>query len=75
MSTKNQARNRTAGSDASSGNSAATVRRQENPAEDFKALADNVCTALESYGRKHPGAMATGIFFLGFYIGWKVKPW
>lgn len=50
-------------------------QKQESAGEDLQVLADNLCNAVKNYSRRHPGAVATAIFFLGFYVGWKVKPW
>lgn len=77
MSTKNHPRSRTSGNPTSrtSNSSTAALSRQQSQPEDLRALADNVCQAVEHYSQRHPGAVATAIFFMGFYIGWKVKPW
>jgi hypothetical protein len=76
MPTKNQERNRDAGNNSGSPSSGSnTMQRQQRQPEDFQAMAENVYQAVEDYSRTHPAAVATAIFFMGFYVGWKVKPW
>lgn len=43
--------------------------------EDFGALVENVQESLVHYGKRHPIVAAGAIFFAGFYVGWKIKPW
>jgi hypothetical protein len=43
--------------------------------EDFQALIDDVGTSVTTYCRKRPGVAACMLFTLGFYVGWKIKPW
>lgn len=43
--------------------------------EDFQKLCDQVGSAMSDYYRKRPGAAAMMLFAVGFYVGWKVKPW
>lgn len=42
---------------------------------DLQEALDSVGIAIKEYSKKHPAAVAVGIFFVGFYVGWKVKPW
>lgn len=42
---------------------------------DLQEVIDTVTSALSKYGRAHPITAASLIFGLGFYVGWKVKPW
>lgn len=43
--------------------------------EDFQTLIDEVGSSVSTYCRKRPGMAACVLFTLGFYVGWKIKPW
>ena len=43
--------------------------------EDFQTLLEDVGTSVNTYCRKRPQMAGLMIFALGFYVGWKVKPW
>ena len=43
--------------------------------EDFGELVEGVQESLVQYGKRHPFVAAGAIFFAGFYVGWKIKPW
>ncbi|MDZ4848717.1 MAG: hypothetical protein SGI77_05450 [Pirellulaceae bacterium] len=43
--------------------------------EDFQSLVEDVGTSVASYCRKRPAMAACMLFAIGFYVGWKVKPW
>jgi hypothetical protein len=43
--------------------------------EDFQEMMDIVCSSFYEYGRKNPGMLAGIAFMVGFYFGWRVKPW
>ncbi len=43
--------------------------------EDFQSFVDEVGTSVSTYCRKRPGVAACMLFGLGFYVGWKIKPW
>lgn len=43
--------------------------------EDFQAFIDEVGTSVSAYCRKRPGVAAGMLFLVGFYMGWKIKPW
>ncbi|MCA9134521.1 MAG: hypothetical protein KDA45_15230 [Planctomycetales bacterium] len=43
--------------------------------EDFQALVDDVGQAVAQYCRRRPGVAASAVFALGFFVGWKIKPW
>ncbi|MDX1925875.1 MAG: hypothetical protein SFV81_05125 [Pirellulaceae bacterium] len=43
--------------------------------EDFQTLVADVGTSVHTYCRKRPQMAGLMIFALGFYVGWKVKPW
>ncbi|MCY2976397.1 MAG: hypothetical protein NTW52_17205 [Planctomycetota bacterium] len=42
---------------------------------DFGQMCDTVCTAVKTYGSQHPTVLASAVFLVGFYMGWKIKPW
>ncbi len=44
-------------------------------ASDFEQMLDDVTSAVVTYSKRQPKAIACGIFALGFLIGWKIKPW
>lgn len=43
--------------------------------EDFQSFVDEVGSSVTTYCRKRPGVAACMLFGLGFYVGWKIKPW
>lgn len=43
--------------------------------EDFQSLVDDVTASVTRYCRRRPTAAALGVFALGFFVGWKIKPW
>lgn len=43
--------------------------------EDFQALMEDVGTSVSNYCRKRPVMASLAVFAVGFYVGWKVKPW
>lgn len=43
--------------------------------EDFQALMEDVGSSVAKYCRKRPLIAAFSVFAVGFYVGWKVKPW
>ncbi len=47
----------------------------EEQQEDFGMLVERVGSAVCEYGRRRPGVVAAAILGLGFFVGWKVKPW
>ena len=42
---------------------------------DFEHMLEDVTSAVVTYSKRQPKAVACGIFTLGFLIGWKIKPW
>jgi hypothetical protein len=42
---------------------------------DFGQMCDSICTAVKVYGSQNPAILATVVFLVGLYIGWKAKPW
>ena len=51
------------------------VRSCEESANDLQDALTSVGRALKDYSKKNPAAVAVAVFFAGFYVGWKVKPW
>jgi hypothetical protein len=51
------------------------TQRFEEEAGDFQQLMDSMCGSLKEYSDKHPAVLGSVIFFAGFYLGWKIKPW
>ncbi len=47
----------------------------QGQSSDFEQLLDEVTSAVVTYSKRQPKAIACGIFVLGFMIGWKIKPW
>lgn len=43
--------------------------------EDFQALIEDVGACVSNYCRKRPITASLAVFAVGFYVGWKVKPW
>lgn len=43
--------------------------------EDFEVLMDNVADAVSDYCRQRPGVAAGLLFAVGFFVGWRLKPW
>lgn len=47
----------------------------EEQSEDFAALMSEVGDSLQKYCSTRPGVVAGVLFGLGFFCGWKLKPW
>lgn len=43
--------------------------------EDFQTLVEDVGSSIHTYCKERPQMAGLMIFALGFYVGWKVKPW
>ncbi len=43
--------------------------------DDLVEVCNTVAEATATYSRKHPSVVILATFLLGFYVGWKVKPW
>ena len=43
--------------------------------EDFAQLLSELGQSVEGYCRKRPGVVAGILFGLGFFCGWKLRPW
>ncbi len=68
-----------------------TVRRSENKGpqasqrevqgnsedirEDFQTLVTELGKSIQVYAKQRPGMAGLIVFGLGFYVGWKIKPW
>ena len=53
----------------------AYARACEHQQEDFQQLMDEVGRAVAHYCRRRPGMAALTVFAVGFFFGWKIKPW
>ncbi len=42
---------------------------------DFQVMAEDVSSSVADYCRKQPLVAGLAVFAIGFYVGWKVKPW
>jgi len=47
----------------------------EEQAEDFSALVAEVSESVQRYCSSRPGVVAGVLFGLGFFCGWKLRPW
>ena len=47
----------------------------ELQAEDFAELMAEVGDSLQRYCSRRPGVVAGVLFGLGFFCGWKLRPW
>ena len=74
MSTRAPSRSGNENAERGNHRHSAASRASELP-QAFQTLTNSVCNAVEDYSRRHPATVATALFFLGFYVGWKVKPW
>lgn len=43
--------------------------------EDFAVLLSELGESVETYCRRRPGVVAGLLFGLGFFCGWKLRPW
>lgn len=59
----------------SNSNSSGKDQQSGSMSTDFEQLLDEVTSAVVTYSKRQPRAIACGIFTLGFLIGWKIKPW
>jgi hypothetical protein len=55
----------------------ADTMRQEGgeQAEDFAEFVSEVGDSLQKYCKRRPGVVAGVLFGLGFFCGWKLRPW
>lgn len=47
----------------------------QSATDDLVEACSTVGDATAEYSRKHPAVVMMATFFLGFYVGWKIKPW
>ena len=47
----------------------------ENQAEDFAEFMAEVGDSVQKYCSRRPGVVAGVLFGLGFFCGWKLRPW
>lgn len=47
----------------------------EEQAEDFATLVTEVSDSVQRYCSQRPGVVAGVLFGLGFFCGWKLRPW
>jgi hypothetical protein len=47
----------------------------EEQAEDFAELMAEMGDSLQKYCARRPGVVAGVLFGLGFFCGWKLRPW
>ena len=47
----------------------------ETQFEDFEVLVGDLRDSLGSYLKKRPLVASGLVFLVGFYVGWKIKPW
>ncbi len=43
--------------------------------EDFEVLVGDLRDSLGEYLKKRPLVSSGLVFLVGFYVGWKIKPW
>ena len=49
--------------------------RSPNQPSDLEQMTAQITDAVVDYSKKQPGAVACLIFMVGFFMGWKIKPW
>jgi hypothetical protein len=47
----------------------------EEQQEDFQILVEDVSQAVSAYCQRRPSVAALSLFAVGFFVGWKLKPW
>lgn len=47
----------------------------EHQAEDFAQFMSEVGDSVQKYCKRRPGVVAGVLFGLGFFCGWKLRPW
>ena len=47
----------------------------EDIREDFQTLVTEIGKTIHVYAKQRPGMAGLIVFGLGFYVGWKIKPW
>ncbi len=59
----------------SAGPTESSLSSQQEPREDLQVLMDELGDAVSDYCQKRPGVAGGLIFAIGFFIGWRLKPW
>lgn len=52
-----------------------TSQQSEGQAEDFAQFMSEVGDSVQKYCKRRPGVVAGVLFGLGFFCGWKLRPW
>ncbi len=47
----------------------------QDSSEDFAVLLSELGESVQTYCRRRPGVVAGVLFGLGFFCGWKLRPW
>jgi len=50
-------------------------REREVTGEDFYDMISDVSKSVSDYCVKRPKVAALGLLTVGFFLGWKIKPW
>ncbi|HUP81859.1 MAG TPA: hypothetical protein VM260_25130 [Pirellula sp.] len=50
-------------------------RGREGTGEDFYDMVTDVSKSMSEYCAKRPQAAALALLAVGFFLGWKLKPW
>lgn len=48
---------------------------EDEAPEDFAVLLSELGESVEAYCKRRPGVVAGLLFGLGFFCGWKLRPW
>ena len=51
------------------------IGEQHVTGEDFYDMVSDVSRSMTDYCAKRPKAAALALLCLGFFVGWKIKPW
>ena len=43
--------------------------------EDLQVLIEEVGKSIRDYSRKRPGVAGSVLFSIGFFVGWRLRPW
>lgn len=71
MATETARRNENTGGQAQQ----RAAQRVEDTGEDFQTMVNEIGTAVNAYAKERPGMAGLMVFAIGFYVGWKIKPW
>ena len=56
-------------------NQASSDPNREVTGEDFYDMISDVSKSMSEYCAKRPKAAALALITVGFFLGWKIKPW